>query len=63
MGVLFKAVVSGFGFSVGAAAFKKLSNTLGLDEEGKSTDTAKSDASDDGELGENVHEDAPEMDW
>jgi hypothetical protein len=33
MNILLRAVVSGFGFSLGAAIYKKVSKRLGLDEE------------------------------
>jgi hypothetical protein len=32
MGVFVRAVISGFGFSLGAALFKKLSRTIGFEE-------------------------------
>ena len=33
MTILVRAVISGFGFSLGAALFKKVSNKLGLDDD------------------------------
>lgn len=35
MNTFIRAVVSGFGFSLGAALYKKVSRRLGLDEESK----------------------------
>ena len=35
MKVLIRAVISGFGFSLGAALFRKLSKQLGLDDDKK----------------------------
>lgn len=51
MGVLVRAVVSGFGFSLGAALFKKVSNHLGLDESSKDKNAETDpDVADDGEI-------------
>ncbi len=46
MNVLVRAVVSGFGFSLGSALYKRVSKRLGLDESDKDSpdpDTAVSD--------------------
>jgi len=48
MGVLVRAVVSGFGFSLGSAIYKKVSKRLGLEDE-KPEETEPSVA-DDGEI-------------
>lgn len=49
MGVLVRAVVSGFGFSLGSALFRKVSKRLGLDEENKPAE-AEPSVADDGEV-------------
>lgn len=56
MGTFIRAVVTGFGFSLGSALYKKVSKRLGL-EEGES-DKPPPDDKDDGE-GER-EEDSPE---
>ena len=45
MGVFVRAVISGFGFSLGAALFKKLSRTVGF-EEGAGDSEKRGDRSD-----------------
>jgi hypothetical protein len=47
MGVLVRAVVYGFGFSLGAALYKKVSCQLGLDESQTGGDAATSESNDD----------------
>lgn len=42
MGILIRAVISGFGFSLGAALFRKVSKQIGLDD--KDSDKAKEEA-------------------
>jgi hypothetical protein len=53
MGVFLRAVVTGFGFSLGAAMFKRVSARLGLDEDENKGEPAQAEASatasDDGE--------------
>jgi hypothetical protein len=47
MGVFVRAVISGFGFSLGAALFKKLSRTIGFEEgAGNGDSTKRGDRSD-----------------
>ncbi len=60
MGVFVRAVISGFGFSLGAALFKKLSRTIGFEEgAGNGDSTKRGDRSDpDG----STDADAPEDD-
>jgi hypothetical protein len=41
MGVFVRAVISGFGFSLGAALFKKLSRTIGFEEGAGNGDSSK----------------------
>ena len=47
MGVLVRAVVYGFGFSLGAALYKKVSSQLGLEEAQANGDAATNESSDD----------------
>ncbi len=47
MGVLVRAVVYGFGFSLGAALYRKVSSQLGLDEARANDDAATGDNNDD----------------
>lgn len=49
MGILIRSVVSGFGFNLGAALFKKLSKRIGLDEPDKNM-KPDPDVADDGEI-------------
>ena len=58
MGVLVRAVVYGFGFSLGAALYKKVSSQLGLDESQAEGDAATSDSSDDSGDAANADADA-----
>jgi hypothetical protein len=39
MGILVRAVITGFGLSVGAALYKRVAKQLGLDEKGASEQT------------------------
>jgi hypothetical protein len=56
MGIFVRAVISGFGFSLGSALFKQVSGRLGLDD--KSTTKADPDVADDGEIDErDAHQD------
>jgi hypothetical protein len=50
MGIFVRAVVTGFGFSLGSALFKQVSSRLGLDD--KSTTKTDPDVADDGEIGD-----------
>lgn len=52
MGVFVRAVVTGFGFSLGSALFKRVSGKLGLsDPEPDSPDPGTADGDDDGDDG------------
>lgn len=55
MGILVRAMITGFGFSAGQAIFKRVQKQLGLDEESKRDDNASAaaaatDADSDGEV-------------
>jgi hypothetical protein len=49
MGVFVRAIVYGFGFSLGSALFRKYSAQLGLDEKDKADAKTRDEAPDDGE--------------
>jgi hypothetical protein len=59
MNIFVRAVISGFGFSLGAAIFKRVSNRLGLDEAGAQGRQAAgkdvADDADEAETGEDRH--------
>jgi hypothetical protein len=55
MGVFIRAVVTGFGFSLGSALFKRVSNKLGLSE--PDTKTPDPDTADGVDEDENLAED------
>ncbi len=50
MGIFVRAVIYGFGFSLGVELYKRASKSLGLDDEPKTkSDAGTSQASDDGD--------------
>lgn len=61
MGIFVRAVISGFGFSLGAALFKRASKKLGLDES-KSDATAQGDRTqpEDASIEPDPDDDSPE---
>ena len=46
MGIFVRAVVTGFGFSLGAALFKRASAKVGLDDSKQTTSTPDADTAD-----------------
>jgi hypothetical protein len=63
MGTFIRAVVTGFGFSLGSALFKKVSERIGLNEESKGDKAPEArEAAGEGEGGEESGEDGGEGD-